>query len=216
MSRKPLDKPLQKSTRRVSEDVASLDSWSELTDVDDVSSPVRRTSRIDTPVEIKAQKNSSNQLLLNPAKLLPTAFSRNSAQNKKYEYGKSQQACGSGSGRNPTAGVNFDIATSNAFDSDDESFDNINSVYLSLPEDHSTYLKESYSTVSTSENSLDFEDRSDFRSLPDLTAVTSKARTYPPHYVHPKSSQYPEHGEASEKVKNKLMSMWNNVKYGQY
>jgi hypothetical protein len=200
----------------VSEDVASLDSWSELNDVDDVSSPVRRTSRVDTPVEIKAQKNSSNQLLLNPAKLFPTSVSRNFAQSKNYEHGKtpkSQQAGASGSGRN--VGVNFDLPTSSTFDSDDDSFDNINSVYLSLPED-STCLKESYSVASTSENSRDFEDRSDFRSLPDLTAVTSKARTYPPHYVHPKSVQYPEHGEASDKVKNKLMSMWNNVKYGLY
>lgn len=190
-------------SRRVSEDVDSLDSWSEaLSD--------------DVPVDLKARKNSSNQLLLNPAKLVSQSSSRNAVRNRNEESGRRFEASSSGPSRNPSeqTGVKFDISTSDPFDIDEGSFDNINSVYLSLPEGHGACLKESYSTISTSENNLDYNDCS--HSLPDLTAVNSKTRTYPPHYVHPKSLQYPTQGETSEKVKNKLMSMWNNVKYGQY
>lgn len=190
-------------SRRVSEDVDSLDSWSEaLSD--------------DVPVDLKARKNSSNQLLLNPAKLVSQSSSRNAVFNRNEESGRRFEASSSGPSRNPSeqTGVKFDISTSDPFDIDEGSFDNINSVYLSLPEGHGACLKESYSTISTSENNLDYNDCS--HSLPDLTAVNSKTRTYPPHYVHPKSLQYPTQGETSEKVKNKLMSMWNNVKYGQY
>lgn len=204
-------------SRRVSEDVASLDSWSEALS-DDVSTlTVNDKGPSLTPVDLKARKNSSNnQLLLNPAKLVSQSSSRNAVRNRNEESGRRFEASSSGPSRNPSeqTGVKFDISTSDPFDIDDGSFDNINSVYLSLPEGHGACLKESYSTISTSENNLDYNDCS--HSLPDLTAVNSKTRTYPPHYVHPKSLQYPTQGETSEKVKNKLMSMWNNVKYGQY
>lgn len=204
-------------SRRVSEDVASLDSWSEALS-DDVSTlTVNDKGPSLTPVDLKARKNSSNnQLLLNPAKLVSQSSSRNAVWNRNEESGRRFEASSSGPRRNPSeqTGVKFDISTSDPFDIDEGSFDNINSVYLSLPEGHGACLKESYSTISTSENNLDYNDCSDFHSLPDLTAVNSKTRTYPPHYVHPKSLQYPTQGETSEKVKNKLMSMWNNVKYG--
>lgn len=206
----------QRYSRRVSEDVASLDSWSEALS-DDVSTLMVNDKRPShAPVDLKARKNSSNQLLLNPAKLGSQPSSRNAVLNRNEESGRRFEASSSGPSRNPSerAGVKFDISTSDPFD--DGSFDNINSAYLSLPEGHGACLKESYSTISTSENNLDYNDCSDFHSLPDLTAVNSKTRTYPPHYVHPKSLQYPTQGETSEKVKNKLMSMWNNVKYGQY
>lgn len=200
-----------KNPRRVSEDVASLDSWSEALS-DDVPSGTR------TPVDLKARKNSSNQLLLNPAKLFTQPAAPCTIAKKSEESGKSSTTGSPGPSRVPVehVGVKFDIDTCDPFELDDGSFDNINSVYLSLPEHHSTGLKDSYSTISNSECNLDFNDYSDFHSLPDLTAVNSKTRTYPPHYVHPKSLQYSSQGETSEKVKNKLISMWNNMKYGQY
>ncbi|XP_062576752.1 uncharacterized protein LOC134238646 [Saccostrea cucullata] len=215
----------QRYNRRVSEDVASLDSWSEITDeITDVSTRNdRRASRVDTPVVVKEKKNSSNQLLLNPSNLLSKSAVRNptSSKDKGQELREKSHHTGLPADHPPVSGksasgtlvgVQFDINTSDPFDIDDGSFDHISNVYLSLPEDHTSYLRESYSTVSALENNLEYDDRSDFHSLPDLTAVTSKTRTYPPHYVHPKV--YSEHGETSEKVKNKLMSMWNNVKYG--
>lgn len=70
-------------SRRVSEDVASLDSWSEALS-DDVSTiTVNDKGPSLTPVDLKARKNSSNnQLLLNPAKLVSQSSSRNAVLNR--------------------------------------------------------------------------------------------------------------------------------------